>query len=100
MQSYRTPQDLVEGLHARQPRARTELFDLLRLPIERLLTDLMKRHGLDEDTDLVVLHGLHHAETHLRFRPVMAVAGLSWEAFRASLNNEVLLLGNKPALKP
>jgi serine phosphatase RsbU (regulator of sigma subunit) len=96
MEPYRTPQELVEGLHARQPRARKELFDLLRQPIERLLTDLLKRYGLHEEMDLVVLHGLHHAETHLRYRPVAAVAGLSWGAFRASLLVHVAKLAVKP----
>ena len=96
MEPYRTPQDLVEGLHARQPRAREKLFDLLRAPLERLLTDLLKRYGLHEEMDLVVLHGLHHAETHLRFRPVAAVAGLSWGAFRAALLVHVAKLAVKP----
>ena len=79
MDPYRTPQELVEGLHARQPRARKELFALLRGPIDRLLTGVLKRYGLHEEMGLVVLHGLHHAETHLRFRPTSAVAGLSCE---------------------
>ena len=57
----------------------------MRDNLERLLANLLKRHGLHEEIGLVVLHGLHHAETHLRFRPVAAVVGLSWEAFRASL---------------
>jgi serine phosphatase RsbU (regulator of sigma subunit) len=96
MDSYRTPQELVEGLHARQPRARGELFALLRGPLERLLKDLLKRYGSHEDIDLVLLHGLHHAEAHLRFRPVDAVAGLSWDAFRASLLVHVAKLAVKP----
>lgn len=96
MEPYRTPQELVEGLHARQPRARGELFALMRAPLERLLANLLKRHGLHEDIDLVLLHGLHHSETHLRFRPVAAVAGLSWEAFRASLLVHVAKLAVKP----
>ena len=96
MDPYRTPQELVEGLHARQPRARKELFALLRGPIDRLLTGVLKRYGLHEEMGLVVLHGLHHAETHLRFRPTSAVAGLSWEAFRASLLMHVAKLAVNP----
>src|SRR3569623_3781003 len=96
MDPYRTPQDLVEGRQARLPRARGELFALLRGPLERLMRDLLKRYGSHEDSELVVLHGLYHAEAHLRFRPVRDVAGLSWDAFRASLLVHVAKLAVPP----
>jgi serine phosphatase RsbU (regulator of sigma subunit) len=85
MEPYPTPQALVEALHDRQGRARQHLHGLLREPVERLIGQLIARHGLDADRDLLTQNALHLAEVLLRVRPAAALAGVSWSAFRASL---------------
>jgi hypothetical protein len=85
MEPYPTPQALVEALHARQGRARRRLHELLREPVERLIGQLIARHDLDADLDLLVHNALHLAEVLLRVRPATALSGVSWAAFRASL---------------
>jgi hypothetical protein len=82
---YRTPQELVAGLHARRAGARAQLWQLLRAPLDRLMGELIARHGLDEDRELLTRHALHSAETDLRTRPPGAFAGLSWAAFRGAI---------------
>ncbi len=82
--SYRTPQDLAEGLHERQPEARHALWRLLREPVGRLMRDLAARHRLDQDADVFTVHALHAVETGLRSRPATTLAGQTWEVFRAA----------------
>jgi sulfur transfer complex TusBCD TusB component (DsrH family) len=82
---YRTPEELVEGLHARGPGARAQTWQLLRAPLDRLIGELIARHGLDEDRDLLTTHALHSAETALRTRSASTFAGLSWGAFRSAV---------------
>src|SRR5262245_17586836 len=93
---YRTPGELIEGLQARQPPARRHLQLLFGDAVERLMDELITRHRLDADRELLVLHALHLAETMLRFRPLSEFTGLSWSAFRAS----VLLQLARLALQP
>ena len=82
---YRTPHELVEDLHAGQPRARRHLHQLLADPVAQLMRELLDRHRLDADHDLLVLHALHLAETTLRLKPPAGLATLSWPALRAAL---------------
>src|SRR4051812_30320921 len=79
-----TPRQLVEGLQSRQPAARARLWHLLREPVARLLGELVRRHGLDEDHDLLTAHALHAAETGLRARAGASYDGMSWNVFRAT----------------
>jgi hypothetical protein len=81
---YGNPQQLVEGLQLRQPGARARLWQLLREPVGRLMAELIRRHGIDEDGELLTAHALHAAETGLRARGSKALAGLGWNAFRAT----------------
>ncbi|MFO0842876.1 MAG: PP2C family protein-serine/threonine phosphatase [Gemmataceae bacterium] len=97
MEPYPTPQSLVEALHARQGRARRQLQDLLREPVERLIGQLMARHGLDADRELLVQNALHLAEVLLRVRPASGLAGVSWGAFRGSLLLRLAQLAVEPA---
>jgi hypothetical protein len=94
--SYRSPQELVEGLHACQREARRQLWELLREPVRQLMTRLVDQHALDEDPDLLTRHALHAAEAGLRTRPPANLAELSWTAFRGAL----LLQIAKTALQP
>lgn len=96
MEPYPTPQALVEALHARQGRARGQLHDLLRGPVERLIGQLIDRHGLDSDRDLLVHNTLHLAEVLLRVRSPGGLAGVSWLAFRASLLLRLAQLAVEP----
>lgn len=81
---FGTPQQLVEGLQSRQPAARARLWQLLREPVARLLGELIRRHGLDEDHDLLTAHALHAAETSLRARLGTSFTGMTWNVFRAT----------------
>jgi serine phosphatase RsbU (regulator of sigma subunit) len=94
--TYRTPHELVEGLHAGQPPARRQLHRLLEEPVARLMRELIDRHRLDADAELLVLHALHLAETTLRARPPKALATLSWPAFRAALLLQLARLAARP----
>jgi hypothetical protein len=93
---YRTPRELVEGLHARAPEARAALRDLLGQALGRLMGELCVRHGLEQERDVLTLHALHLAETWLRVRPVAELEGMAWAAFRAA----VLLHVAKQAAQP
>src|SRR5262245_19165283 len=81
---FGTPQQLVEGLQARQPAARVRLWGLLREPVARLMGELVRRHGIAEDGELLTTHALHAAETGLRARPAASFADLNWNVFRAA----------------
>jgi serine phosphatase RsbU (regulator of sigma subunit) len=83
--AFRTPQHLVEGLHDRQPDARLQLHELFLEPIQRLMGELIARHQLDADRDMLVTNALYLAETIIRLRAGSSFAELSWPAFRASL---------------
>jgi serine phosphatase RsbU (regulator of sigma subunit) len=93
---YRTPQELVEGLQGRGAGARAQMWQLLREPLERLMGELIARHELEEDRDLLTRHALHSAETTLRSRPASAFAGLSWRAFRSGVLLEMARLALHP----
>src|SRR5262245_49437555 len=95
-QPYSSPQALVEALHARQPAARQQLQQLLSEPLERLVGQVIEQHGLSDDRDLLVLHAQHLAETMLRFRPSAGFAGLSWQAFRATLTLQLARVAMRP----
>ena len=82
--SYRTPQDLAEGLHQRQPAARRMLWHVLRDPVERVMREVVRRNGMDDDDGVYATHALHAIETGLRSRPAALLASLTWEAFRAA----------------
>jgi hypothetical protein len=96
MESYPTPHALVEALHARQGRARRQLHQLLHAPIDRLMEELIARHQLAADRDMLVVNALHLAEVTLRLRPASAFAGQSWGVFRASLLMQVAKLATEP----
>lgn len=96
MESYPTPHALVEALHARQMRARRQLHQLLQAPMERLMEELIARHQLDTDRELLVLNALHLGEVILRVRPTTGFVGQSWSAFRASLLMELAKLAMEP----
>jgi hypothetical protein len=83
--AYATPHELVQGLHDRQPGARWQLRRLLAAPVGRLLRDVIARHHLDADAELLVEHALHLVETTLRVKPPAKLASLSWAAFRAAV---------------
>ena len=93
---YRTPRELVEGLQRSGCGARAQMWQVLREPLERLMGELIARHGLDEDHELLTLHALHSAETALRTRPADAFAEMSWAAFRGA----ILLQMARIALQP
>jgi hypothetical protein len=93
---YRTPQELVEGLQGRGGGARAQMWQLLRDPLHHLMGELITRHGLDEDQDLLTRHALHSAETTLRSRPASGFAGMSWRAFRGSVLVEMARLALNP----
>ncbi len=99
-QRYRTPQELVEGLHGRRPGARALLWQLLREPLATLMHKLISQHGLDEEGDQLTTHALHSAETTLRSRPPGAFAGLSWSAFRGTLLVQMARLATQPHASP
>jgi hypothetical protein len=65
---YPTPKHLVEALHHRSGEARKELWERLRGPIGRLMGELIVRHGLSHDREMLTRHGLHAVETYLRTR--------------------------------
>ncbi|MFQ3594187.1 MAG: PP2C family protein-serine/threonine phosphatase [Gemmataceae bacterium] len=83
--TFATPQTLVEALQVRDPAARTQLWQLLREPLTRLIEQLIQRHQLPEDRTVLTLNALHAAETALRAQPSHSFANRSWPAFRATL---------------
>jgi hypothetical protein len=99
---YRTPQELVEGLQVRGSGARTQMWQLLREPFERLMAELISRHRLEDDHELLTTHALHSAETALRSRPAGAYTGMSWGAFRGAVLLQMAKLAMQPfgAAKP
>src|SRR5262245_32117678 len=94
--TFSTPHDLVEGLHAGKPGARRRLHQLLAEPVGRLMRELIARHQLDADAELLALHALHLAETTLRVKPPAGLATLTWPALRATLLLQVARLAAQP----
>jgi serine phosphatase RsbU (regulator of sigma subunit) len=93
---YPTPADLVEALQQRRPGAREQLWQTVREPLARLLEQLSSQKGLQLNSERLVLHALHLAETGLRTRPAREFRRQTWAAFRAG----VLLQVAKLALQP
>ena len=50
--SYRSPQELAEGLHERRLGARQALWGLLREPISKLMRELVARNRLEHDPEV------------------------------------------------
>jgi sigma-B regulation protein RsbU (phosphoserine phosphatase) len=82
---FSSPEALVEALHNRDERARTELQEWLGDPIRRLMQTLHARHRLTHRLDRLTRHALHAAETYLRTRPVSEFRSLSFSALRGNL---------------
>jgi hypothetical protein len=82
---YATPRDLVEALQARAPQARAQLAEILRDPLARLMAQFRASHSFDADLDVLTAHALHLAETFLRTRPLDALDGVGWNAFRSTV---------------
>jgi Stage II sporulation protein E (SpoIIE) len=80
---YGTPRELVAGLNGRETRARIQYWELLRTPLEGLMSTWAREHGHHLDRDLLTLNALHLAETHLRSVALATFDGMSWNAFRA-----------------
>lgn len=83
--TYATPEQLIEGLQRRGNGARSAFWHLLRQPVERLMVNLIREHGLDQDEQLLTEHALHAAEAALRSRPAGTYTGVGWNAFRAAV---------------
>ena len=93
---YRAPRDLVEALRQQVDGARERLWETVRDPVGRLMTELIVRLQLKEDRDRLTVHALHLAETWLRTRPAREFDRLTWEAFR----NAILVHVARLALQP
>jgi len=93
---YPTPADLVEALQQRGVDARPQLWQMVRDPLARLLEQLKSQKRLNLDSERLLLHALHLAETFLRTRPLREFRSLTWTAFRAT----VLLYVAKLAAQP
>jgi hypothetical protein len=95
-QRYATPGELVEALQTRGPGARAQLWHVLHEPVDRMMGELVRRHGLDEDRRILTLHALHLIETSLRVRPAASFAGLGWNAFRATVLLQLAKIVHQP----
>jgi serine phosphatase RsbU (regulator of sigma subunit) len=93
---FAAPDQLVEALHSGAEGARSQLADLLRQPLERLLEELIARLQLRQSRDSLLVQALHLAETHLRTRPLQQYAGMSWQGFRAALLLQIARLASHP----
>ncbi len=82
---YPTPQDLVEALQTRGPGARGQLWELFEGPVARLVDELVRRHDLGDDREVLTRHALHAIETALRMRLAGSFAGTTWNSFRAAV---------------
>jgi hypothetical protein len=81
---YPTPRGLVEALHAREPDARAQCWEVFRVPLEALMERWIEQHGLEQDREVLTLHALHLIETSLRTRSPDTFERMSWTAFRAA----------------
>jgi hypothetical protein len=97
---YATARELVEALHERRDGARSQLHDLLRGPISRLMEDLRSRYRLQHRSDTLTRNTLHAAETYLRTQPVAGFAQMTWPAFRAAVLLQVAKLASQPYGNP
>jgi hypothetical protein len=91
-----TPYDLVNALQQRGAGARQRLWRELREPVERLLDRISARHGQRRDRELLTVHALHAAETHLRTRPAAEYRDVGWEAFRAGVLLHLAKMASQP----
>lgn len=82
---YATPEALVEALHNRSNGARDQLWEWLKDPVHRLLSELQVRHKLPHKADRLTQHALHAAEAYLRTRPASDFHGLTLNAFRGMI---------------
>jgi hypothetical protein len=93
---YGTPEELIEALQMRGSGARAQLWQVLRDPVARLMGELVRRHGLDEDCEVLTRHALHCAETSLRMRAPSSFRNMGWNSFRAAVLVQLARIVHQP----
>jgi hypothetical protein len=93
---FHTPRELVEALQARAPGARAQFGQLIQAPLGALMAQFIRRHGLDNECDLLTVHALHAAENHVRGQGPASFADMTWAAFRGAVLLHVARIAFQP----